>query len=184
VTIPCHFLIGWHLARRVTPDIRARRWIGWAGVVPDLDGIGLLVDVATQRSNFYQTWHHLTGHNVFAGLLVAVLAGGFCRSVRISIAAGVSFHLHLIADLISGRGPDGSGWPILYFWPFSRQEWQWAGQWRLDAWPNTAVFVGLLIWTVLSTRRIGRSPLEMISTGLDQRVVAAFRSVWTSRQHS
>jgi hypothetical protein len=67
VTIPCHLLISWHLARHVSPDVKARRWIGWAGVIPDLDGAGLLVDAATRRTNLYEAWHHLAGHNFIAG---------------------------------------------------------------------------------------------------------------------
>ena len=180
VTIPCHLLISWHLARKLAPDVPARRWIGWAGVLPDLAGAGLLVDYGTGRTNYYEQWHHLLGHNFFAGLLLAGLAGLFCRSLAIGFWAGVSFHFHLVADLISGRGPDGFGWPIVYGWPVSAREWQWSGQWRLDAWPNTAVFLALLAWALAIATRSGRSPLELVSTRVDRRVIAAFASVWKS----
>ena len=183
MTIPCHVLISWHLARQVTPDVRARRWIGWAGVLPDLDGVGLLADVATKgRTNYYEQWHHLLGHNFFAALLVGVLAGIFCRGAATGAWALLSFHLHLVADLISGRGPDGSGWPIVYGWPVTAREWQWSGQWPLAAWPNTVVFLLLLGWAVIATRRSRRSPLELISTNLDRKVIEAFRSVWKARE--
>jgi hypothetical protein len=182
VTIPCHLFISWHLARQISPDVKVRRWVGWAGVLPDLDGLGLLVDRATGRTNLYEDWHHLLGHNFLAAILLAVLAASFCRSAKAGAWAWVSFHLHMAADLISGRGPDGSTWPLFYGWPLTRREWQWDGQWRLDAWPNTAVFLALLAWALAATYRSGRSPLELISTRLDQKVIGAFRSVWTSRR--
>ena len=159
-----------------------RRWIGWAGILADLDGVGLLVDAGTGRTNLYEAWHHLAGHNIFAGLLFAALAGSFCRSAKVATWTWVGFHLHLAGDLISGRAPDGSAWPVVYGWPLSGREWQWAGQWRLDAWPNTAVFLALLAWALVVTYRSGRSPLELISTRLDQKMIGAFRSVWISRR--
>ena len=182
MTFPCHFLISWHLARRISPDIKVRRWVGWAGVLADLDGVGLLVDAATRRTNLYEAWHHFAGHNFFAGFLVAVLAGSFCRSGKAAAWAWVCFHIHMAGDLVSGRGPDGSSWPIVYGWPLSSHEWQWSGQWQLNAWPNTAVFLALLAWAVAITHRAGRSPLELISARLDAKVIDAFRSVWTSRR--
>jgi hypothetical protein len=181
VTLPCHLLLSWHLARQVSPDVKARRWVGWAGVVPDLDGIGLLVDFATRRTNLYEAWHHLAGHNFLLGVIVAGLAGIHCRSVRVAAWTWGCFHLHLLADLISGRGPDGSLWPIVYGWPLSPYEWQWEGQWKLQAWPNTVVFLTLLAWALWVAYRRARSPLELISTRLDHTVIAAFRSVWNSR---
>ena len=182
MTIPCHLLISWHVARQVTPDVKARRWIAWAGVIPDLDGAGLLIDAATHRTNFYEKWHHLAGHNFLAGLVVAALAATFCRRITVGLWAALSFNLHMVADLISGRGPDGSAWPILYGWPFSRHEWQWSGQWRLDAWPNTVVFLLLVGWMLVAVRRSGRSPLELFATRLDVQVLTAFRSVCVSRR--
>lgn len=177
MTIPCHLLIGWHLARWISPEVKARRWIAWAGVVPDLDGVGLVADAVTRRTNLYEAWHHFAGHNIFAAVLVAGLAGIFCRSAKVAVWAGVCFHLHLAADLISGRGPDGSGWPVVYFWPLNGTEIQWSGQWRLDAWPNTVVYLVLLGWMILAVRREGRSPLEMLSARLDRRVIATFRAL-------
>jgi hypothetical protein len=85
-----------------------------------------------------------------------------------------------VADLISGRGPDGSAWPLVYGWPLSAHEFQWEGQWKLSAWPNTVVFLALLAWALAAAQRSGRSPLELLSTRLDRRVLSAFRAVWSS----
>lgn len=184
MTIGCHLLLSWQLARYVSPDYRTRRWIAWAGAVPDLDGAGLLVDAATGRTELYQAWHHILGHNFLAAMVLAVLAIGFCRNVKVGVWTWLSFHLHLAADLLSGRGPDGSAWPLVYGWPLDRQEWHWAGQWPLDYWPNVAIFLGLLTWTVFTSRKEGRSPMEMVSRRLDAKVVGAFRSMVAGRHTS
>ncbi len=90
--------------------------------------------------------------------------------------ACVSFHLHLLCDLVGARGPDGEQWPVPYLLPFSNT-WQltWSGQWALNAWPNflfTASLIALALW--LAVKR-GFSPLEMLSSRADAAVVAALR---------
>ena len=46
----------------------------------------------------------------------------------------ISFHLHLLCDLIGARGPDGDQWPIPYLKPFSNSvQLAWHGQWALNA---------------------------------------------------
>jgi hypothetical protein len=182
VTLPCHLFISWHLARHITPDATKRRWIAGSGLAADLDGMGVLVDNATGSTQFYQEWHHLLGHNLFVGVLLATMAGYFCRSGAAAAWAWVSFHIHLAGDLVTGRGPDGSGWPVVYGWPLSAREWQWAGQIRLDAWPNTALVLVLMAWAVVAAYRTGRSPAELVSSSLDQRIVGAFRAVWSARR--
>lgn len=117
-------------------------------------------------------------------MVLAVLAIGFCRNVKVGVWTWLSFHLHLAADLLSGRGPDGSAWPLVYGWPLDRQEWHWARQWPLDYWPNVAIFLGLLTWTVFTSRKEGRSPVEMVSRRLDAKVVGAFRSLVAGRHTS
>ncbi len=178
MTIPTHFLLSWHLARLVTPEVKERRWIAWAGVIPDLDGLGLLVDICTDRTTLYLDWHHRLGHNFLLPVVFALLAAVACRRVKIGVWAWVCFHLHLLADLVSGRGPEGSPWPLYYLWPFSDREFQWDGQWKLHAWPNTVVFVVLLAWAVAATCRHGRSPVELMSKPFDEKVMRAFRSVF------
>ena len=57
----------------------------------------------------------------------------------------ISFHLHLLCDLIGARGPDGDQWPIPYLKPFSNAvQLTWHGQWALNAWQNF-VITGLLL---------------------------------------
>jgi hypothetical protein len=76
----------------------------------------------------------------------------------------LSFHLHLLCDLIGSRGPDGDQWPIPYLQPFSNAlQLTWHGQWALNGWPNLAITVLLLLTTVWLAWRLETSPLELFS---------------------
>jgi hypothetical protein len=116
-------------------------------------------------------------HNLGFGLLVTLAAAIFCsHRLLASSLSLLSFHLHLLGDIIGARGPDGYQWPVPYLRPFS-DNWQivWAGQWQLNAWPNfliTGVFLGLAFY--LAWRR-GRSPIELVSSRADKAFVAALR---------
>ena len=87
--------------------------------------------------------------------------------------AGISFHLHLLGDLVGSRGPDGHQWPIPYLQPFSDAwQWIWQGQWVLNSWQNmlvTVLVVGISFY--LAWKR-SYSPLEMISTKADRGFIA------------
>jgi hypothetical protein len=91
------------------------------------------------------------------------------------LLALVSFHLHLFEDLLGSRGPDGDSWPIPYLKPFSSIELAWQGQWQLNAWPNVAIRVALLMTTFWLAWWRGFSPLEMVSEKADSAFVNALR---------
>jgi inner membrane protein len=78
----------------------------------------------------------------------------------------VSFHLHLLCDLIGARGPDGYQWPIPYLSPISNAlQLTWHGQWELNAWQNFVITGLLLVATLWIARRYGSSPVEMLRRG-------------------
>jgi len=89
----------------------------------------------------------------------------------------LSFHVHLLGDLLGSRGPDGYQWPIPYLLPFSDAwPWVWSGQWQLNAWPNFAfTFVSGFFMFYLAWRR-GVSPLEMVSAKANDAFVATLRN--------
>ena len=153
-----------------------------ASVVPDVDGLGIIAERLTQNSahplNWWSDYHHVLGHNLGFGILIAILAATFARQkIKVTLLVLLSFHLHLLGDLVGARGPDGDQWPLPYLLPFSNK-WQltWSGQWALNAWPNIAI-TGLLIGTaVLLARRRGFSPLEMFSSKADRAFVRAWRN--------
>jgi len=155
--------------------------IAIAGVAPDFDGLGIVGDVLTRNSahplSLWSEYHHMLGHNLGFGLLLTAIA--FLLAVRQWLTAGLvllSFHLHLLCDLVGSRGPDGDQWPIPYLLPFSNA-WQltWQGQWELNAWPNFVITgVALLVVFALAWKR-GNSPIELVSASANESFVEALR---------
>lgn len=136
-----HFLSGWVLANTVALSRRDRALVTLAGVAPDIDGLGAIADLLTRNSGHPLDWfarYHHSLHNLGFALLVAMAAYALASQRRNAAAlAFLSFHVHLLEDLIGCRGPDGYQWPIPYLMPFSRTvELTWRGQWALNAWPR------------------------------------------------
>jgi hypothetical protein len=81
----------------------------------------------------------------------------------------ISFHLHLLGDLVGARGPEGYQWPIPYLLPFSnRWQWAWRGQWALNAWPNFIITIIAITLTFFFAWKRFYSPLELISYKADR----------------
>ena len=176
-----HLLTGWVVANTADLTPRDRALVTLAGVVPDIDGLGIIAEVLTEQTAFpllwYSKYHHVLCHNLGFGLLLAVTAILFgIRRWMTAFLVLVVFHLHLLGDLVGSRGPDGYQWPIPYWTPFS-DGWKlmWTGQWELNAWPNVLITALLLAATIYIARRKGCSPLEMVSKRAD----SAFVSILT-----
>jgi len=176
-----HFLISWTIANTADISRRDRVLVTLSGVIPDIDGIGIIAELLTENTTmpliWYSKYHHVLGHNLGLGLLLAAVV--FALSIRrwISVVlALIVFHLHLLGDLVGSRGPDGYQWPIPYFFPFST-DWTltWEGQWELNAWPNILVTLLIVGITLYLAWKRGRSPLEMISLKADAAFVAYLR---------
>jgi membrane-bound metal-dependent hydrolase YbcI (DUF457 family) len=176
-----HFLAGWSLAVVALPDARSRALATLAGVAPDLDGAGIVVDLATRSTstptNEWAAWHHVVGHGLLASVVVTFACAALAKVDRAKMAAlaFASFHLHVLGDLVGARGPDGDQWPIRYLWPFADVELTWSGQWALNAWPNFAITGALLVVMFVAAWRVGRSPLEMVSARANDAFVATLR---------
>ena len=79
------------------------------------------------------------------------------QKIKTTLLVFLSFHLHLLADLVGARGPDGDQWPIPYMLPFSKQlQLKWPGQWALNAWPNVVITAALIAVAVVTARRRSR----------------------------
>jgi inner membrane protein len=179
-----HFLTGWALANTV-PSLttKDRALITLAGVVPDVDGLGAIPDLLTRHSahptDYFSLYHHQL-HTLAFALVVALLA--LALADRRWLTGGLalaSFHLHLFEDVIGARGPDGYPWPIPYLKPFSDAvNITWSGQWALNAWPNFAITIALLILTFCLAWSRGYSPLEMVSKRADRAFVETLRRRW------
>jgi membrane-bound metal-dependent hydrolase YbcI (DUF457 family) len=178
-----HFLMGWAVANSA-PSLskRERALVTWASVVPDIDGLGIIADRLTRNSshplNWWGDYHHTLGHNFVFAIVVPAIAAIFAKQrVKTALLVLLSFHLHLLADLIGARGPDGDQWPIPYLLPFSKQmQLAWSGQWALNAWPNMVITAGLIGVMLILARQRGFSPLEMFSSRADALFVRALQT--------
>lgn len=176
-----HFLTGWVLANAANLNRRERALVTAAGVIPDIDGAGILAEVLTSNSDHPLLWwseyHHMLGHNLVFGIMVTAGVLAAHRKWKIALLAFLSFHLHLFEDLIGARGPDDYQWPIPYFYPFSKTfELTWSGQWALNAWPNFLITGILLASTFYLAWKRAYSPLEMISSRADKIFVMTLRN--------
>jgi inner membrane protein len=176
-----HLLVGWTLATGAGLGRRDRMLVTLAGVLPDLDGLGAVADVLTERSahptDLYAIWHHALGHNLGSGLLLALGAVFLARRRALApFLVFLGFHLHLLGDVVGSRGPDGDPWPIAYLWPFSPWELSWRHAWALKAWPNVALTLVLLALALQRAWRRGASPLELVSARADAALVRTLRT--------
>jgi LexA-binding, inner membrane-associated putative hydrolase len=176
-----HLLAGWLVASADGFNRRERAAITLAGVVPDLDGLGIIPELFTRHSahplNWFSEYHHVLGHNLAFGLVVtAACLLVATKRLKTALFVLLSFHLHLLCDLVGSRGPEGESWSIPYLVPFSQAwQWSWSGQWALNAWPNFAITAVLMVVTFYLAWWRGNSPLEMVSRKVDARFVGALR---------
>lgn len=189
-----HFLASWLVAAKTTDNQRDCSLVTLAGVLPDADGLGLVVDFAKQWVGtggppfyYYQRYHHFWLHGIFGGLLIAGLLACFARRRwRVAGLALLVFHLHLLCDLAGSRGPAPEDlWPIFYLGPFTKDVmWMWSGQWRLDGWFNRLLTVGLFLAALWLATLIGRSVVGVFSRRADAvfvGVLRKWRADWVGR---
>lgn len=145
----------------------------------------MVVDVARsivsgQPNNFqfYQHYHHVLGHGWPAASVICGLLASFARKrSRAFIWCLVTFHLHLLCDLLGSRGPSpGDLWPICYSEPLFRHPiWFWKNQWRLDGWQNQIIFVLIFATALWRAVRTGNSFVEVFSRKGDAVFVQVLR---------
>ena len=184
-----HFLIGWSVGCAAPLSNRERATVAIAGVASDLDGLGAIAEVATRNSDrpllWFSEYHHVLGHNLGAALLAMAIALLIARRRLLTAAlAGIAFHLHLLGDIVGGRGPQGYEWPIPYLLPFS-DAWQltWDGQWELNAWPNFVITGLALAFTFYVAWKRGNSPLEIVSARANTAFVETLRNRFEKPSH-
>lgn len=177
-----HLLAGWTIASIPRLESRDRAIITLAGIAPDIDGMGIAVELATRHTDqpllWWTQYHHVIGHNLTFGLLLFLIAAVIAKRRLLTASLAVfAFHLHLFCDLIGSRGPEGYQWPIPYLYPYLKNlEFTWSGQWALNAWPNMVFTIILMTLTGYLAWKRGFSPLEIISKRIDAAVVQTFRN--------
>jgi inner membrane protein len=201
-----HFFAGWLLAsvsptgRPTTLTRREKALVVASAVAPDLDGLGIIPEFLTRNSShpllWFSQYHHSLHTLAFA--IICTLAGflivgpmanfRFGPTIRrrspshashpglTALLVFVSFHLHLLCDLIGARGPDGYQWPIPYLKPFSNSmQLTWHGQWELNGWQNFVITGLLLLATLWFSWRYASSPLELVSDRANRAFTQALR---------
>lgn len=174
-----HFLAGWTIANTAKLEKRDRMLVALAGVIPDIDGMGVVWDLLSGEGGFefYQRFHHVFGHNIFFGLLVSALASVLAMKKRVTASLVLlSFHLHLLGDYIGARGYGNDFWAVPYLWPASSGEYYWSHQWPLNGWQNFAITGALLCLMFYWAWKRGYSPLEIVSAKADRAFVQALRN--------
>ena len=181
-----HLFASWLIAAKTTKHPRDCRLVTLAGVLPDLDGLGLLVDLANQAVGRQETWyygryHHFLLHGILGGVVIAAVLALLARQrFRVALLALVVFHLHLLGDLVGSRGPSPHDlWAIHYFAPWQNNPmWVWAGQWPLDGWPNRLISVALLGGCLALAVRLGHSVVGVFNRRADAVVVQVLQRWW------
>ncbi|HOY65345.1 MAG TPA: metal-dependent hydrolase [Candidatus Ozemobacteraceae bacterium] len=179
MNIITHGLVSWCVAQPLCRTRRDTALAASAGLLPDLDGIGALADLARGgEAVWFSAWHHTLGHNLAAGALtIAILTAFAARRLRVAATAAFLFALHLLCDLVGSRGPDGETWPIPWLYPFrSDLTLSWSGQWEINAWQNISITIIILILFFRQVRDVGFSPLGLVSERADAAFVAALRA--------
>lgn len=181
-----HFLASWSIGERFTNDPRERQWITAAGLVSDLDGLGIVLDIANRLlgrpdADWYGRFHHLLLHGA-PGALAYLVVAGMCgvRGFHVWLLMTSAFHLHLICDLAGSRGPSAQDiWGIDYLSPLNHS-WvvDWRHQWPLNGWPNLVITLALILWTLFRAVQGSASPLSLFSSILDARFVGILRQRW------
>jgi inner membrane protein len=200
-----HFFAGWVLAcaSPVALTRGEKALVVAAAVAPDLDGLGLIPELLTRHSSHPLLWfseYHHSLHTLAFALVCTVVAflvagpleqrGRARNKSAPSIERQdslphpwataqlvfVSFHLHLLCDLVGARGPDGYQWPIPYLKPFSdAAQLTWHGQWALNAWQNFVITGVLLLATFWFTWKNGASPIEFVSDPANRALALTLR---------
>jgi hypothetical protein len=179
-----HALISWWAANVPALARRDRLAIFLAGIIPDLDGLGLLFSRGA-----YESYHHVVCHNLVGCLVVLAPALVWLRQgVLGGVLIVLSWHLHLACDYFGSGGPGGDVWVLPYLWPFvGRVEgdqfvgpaWYWnPWQWALDGWPNLLVTALAAAGWFYVAIRLDRTWFEFLSGRLDRYLCRSIRSVF------
>jgi hypothetical protein len=172
MNIITHALTGWCLGRQVSEQPADASLIFFASVIPDIDSLGIIADLYTgSEAIWFSRLHHKLGHNIFLALAFLPLLWYLARNWRIVGWCVFAFHFHLFCDIVGARGPDGYQWPVFYVFPLNDYALSWQGQWEINAWPNIAFTIFLLLVFLWQSARTGFSPLGFFSEKADRAFV-------------
>jgi hypothetical protein len=181
-----HFFASWSLADMSRLRARDLTLATLCGVLPDADGLGVLVDGANRvlgrpDSWWYGHYHHAVLHGLPAAIAIPLALSFFAvNRVRMFVVGLVAVHLHLLCDVVGSRGPGADDiWPLPYLAPFSdRLAIHWSSQWPLNAWPNIIFTLSLLEFALFRAIVSGYSPVAVFNAGADRAFIKTIRNRW------
>src|SRR5262249_45685286 len=97
-----HLLVSWVIGAAATDNERDCRLVALAGILPDADGLGLVVEgltraVGWKKTFLYAHYHHFLLHGAFGAILIAGILTLFAqRKWRVALLCLAVFHLHLL----------------------------------------------------------------------------------------
>ncbi|WP_444997390.1 metal-dependent hydrolase [Aliikangiella sp. IMCC44359] len=173
-----HLMMSWLGSAQIFYQRRERVLVTLSGVLPDIDGFGIIIDKITGVTNLYYQYHHYLGHNIFSAMFFSTLLSFIAKNQKVKVFLFSFFliHLHITCDVIGSKGPDGYHWPIYYFYPLdSSLGLTWKYQWELSSWPNTAITISLFLLCTYDANRKKFSFLEVFSQRLDREAFAMYQ---------
>ena len=187
-----HLLAGWTLLEKTQITARDRTLVVLAGLAPDIDGLGIVVDFATRslgmpETDYYQAYHRIYGHGIGAAIVFSAIVCVLGTSrLRAALCAFLSVHLHFLCDLLGSRGSAPEDiWPIYYLEPFS-EAWtiSWSGHWPVVGWQNMLITLLLMLVALARAVSAGYSPVGLFSKRADAAFVAILRTRWEQMRRS
>ena len=174
--IQSHIMSGWCIANCFSLTAKERFLAMLAATLPDLDGVTYVLGAEA-----YWATHHVYGHNLLYGVVLAGILTAFCshRWSCFLLFTGL-IHLHFVMDLLGS----GEGWTIPYFLPFHPHEFSWRFGWEFDSVQNKVAGLLLLLWCVWIAVYRKRTPLEYLMPKLDAQLAEAAQKLRPRRKTS
>lgn len=176
MTFTTHFLASWSMADVFRVRRGDQALVTWCGVLPDADGLGLVIDgfnhvLGRPEAWYYGQYHHALLHGILGAFAIPLVLSMFAtHRLRVFAICLLAAHFHLLCDVIGSRGPRATDvWPVHYLAPFFPDRTvQWSGQWPLNAWPNIVFTLLLIAFALYRAVGFGRSPMNAFGSAADR----------------